>query len=253
MAMEKLVRRGGRAARIAALESSPPRRPSGQVSVKSSQQKSGQSLIIACGALGREVMTLLRQSPEGSDQVDVQCLPAHFHNTPEQIAPGVEAILKENRKHYKHVLVAYGECGTAGELDKVLKTYDAERIPGAHCYEFYAGSTLFESIVEDEVGSFYVTDYLVKNFRKLVFESLGLHNLPHLRDIYFGHYRQMVYLAQTQDKKLITMAEEAADSVSLKLIVKQVGYGDLEHHIESVAMLKGIPIVVKDNRSDVSE
>lgn len=213
--------------------------------IKQQTDEPSKSLVIACGALGREIFSVLKQTGQGADTVKVQCLPAHFHNTPEKIAPGVEAILKEHRSEYQSVLVAYGECGTGGALDKVLQTYNAERIPGAHCYEFYAGTKAFEHIIEKDLGSFFLTDYLAKNFHRLVFQHLGLDRYPHLRDLYFGNYTQMVYLAQIHDENIVKQAQLAADSVGLTLVCQTVGYGGLHPALERVSSLNAISVSVQ--------
>lgn len=195
-------------------------------------------LIIACGALAKEIVTLQRQLGLPDDAVTLQCLPADFHNTPNKIAPAVESILKNKRRDFDIVLVGYGECGTGGALDAVLKKYNATRLPHAHCYEFFSGSALFEEIIEEEIGSFFLTDYLVKNFDRLVVTGLGLDRYPHLRDAYFSNYKNVVYLAQIEDPVLKQKAADAADRLGLKLVYKYAGYGDLAVAIESTA--KGV-------------
>lgn len=191
-------------------------------------------LIIACGALAKEIVTLQRQLGLPDDAVTLQCLPAGFHNTPHKIAPAVESILKNRRRDFDIVLVGYGECGTSGALDAVLKKYNATRLPHAHCYEFFAGSALFEEIIEEQIGSFFLTDYLVKNFDRLIVEGLGLDRYPHLRDAYFSNYKNVVYLAQTDDPALKQKAANAAYRLDLKLVYKYAGYGDLAAAIESI-------------------
>ena len=192
-------------------------------------------LIIACGALAKEIVLLRNQLGVSGENIELQCLPAGYHNTPAKIAPAVEAILKEKRSDYDNVLIGYGECGTGSALDNVLARYDAQRLPHAHCYEFFAGFSTFHEIVEDEIGSFFLTDYLVKNFDRLVITGLGLDRFPHLRDAYFSNYRNVVYLAQTDDPELLVRARQAADRLGLQLIHKKVGYGDLLHAVNAAA------------------
>jgi Protein of unknown function (DUF1638) len=191
-------------------------------------------LIIACGALAKEVVYLQRHLDVPKEALTLQCVPAEYHNTPQKIAPAVEAILKERRDDFDTVLVGYGDCGTGGALDEVLKKYDAERLPGAHCYEFFAGSALFEEITDAEIGSFFLTDYLVKFFDRLVIQGLGLDRYPHLRDIYFSNYKQVVYLAQVEDAALKEKAEGAARQLGLEFVYKYVGYGDLTKAMRSL-------------------
>ncbi len=184
-------------------------------------------LIIACGALAKEIVYLQRHLGIPKEALTLQCVPAEYHNTPQKITPAVEAILKERRDEFDTVLVGYGDCGTGGALDEVLKKYDAERLRGAHCYEFFAGSALFEEITDAEIGSFFLTDYLVKFFDRLVIQGLGLDRYPHLRDIYFSNYKQVVYLAQVEDAALKERAQSAAHQLGLEFVYKYVGYGDL--------------------------
>ena len=125
------------------------------------------------------------------------------------------------------MLVGYGECGTGGALDAVLAKHDAVRLPHAHCYEFYAGSARFAAITDAEIGSFFLTDYLVRNFDRLVIGGLGLDRFPHLRDSYFGNYRDLVYLAQTESPALQEQAKAAAEKLGLNYVYHRVGYGDL--------------------------
>lgn len=188
---------------------------------------SGKCLILACGALAAEVVALRKQLGLGEGETELQCLPAEFHNSPGKIAPRVDEILTERRGEFEQVLVGYGECGTGGALDAVLAKHDAVRLPHAHCYEFYAGSARFAAITDAEIGSFFLTDYLVRNFDRLVIGGLGLDRFPHLRDSYFGNYRDLVYLAQTDGPALQEQARAAAEKLGLNYVYQRVGYGDL--------------------------
>ena len=184
-------------------------------------------LVIACGALAGDIIALQRQLGMAQDAMTLQCLPAKFHNTPQNIAPAVETILKQRAHEFDHILVAYGECGTGGALDRVLDKYEAVRLPGAHCYEFFATPERFQAIVDDEIGSFFVTDYLVRHFDRLVIAGLGLDRFPHLRTEYFGNYRQLVYLSQRADETLLAQAARAAEAIGLTFRHEPVGYGVL--------------------------
>ena len=190
-------------------------------------QERPRSLVIACGALATEVIALRRQLGLSDGQMSVQCVPAQYHNTPRQIAPAVARILERQAGRFDNILVVYGECGTGGALDRVLREYDAVRLAGAHCYEFYAGAALFNEIVEEQIGSFFLTDYLLRNFDRLIIEGLGLDRFPHLVDVYFSNYTQLVYLSQTIDQTLLRRAARAADRLGLELRHVHVGYGDL--------------------------
>jgi len=152
------------------------------------------TLVIACGALARELVAVLHAS--AWDHVDVACLPARWHNTPGRIVPGVEEKILAARETHARVLVAYGDCGTGGRLDAMLERHGVERLPGAHCYAFFAGPDTFDALAEPEPGTFYLTDYLAANFERLIMEELGIRRHPELRDAYFGNYTRVLYLAQ---------------------------------------------------------
>jgi len=181
-------------------------------------------LVIACGALAVEVSAVLR--PLG-DAVKVQCLPASWHNEPAKIPDGVRKLIEKYQLAFARIYVAYGDCGTAGGLDKVLDEYGVERLPGPHCYSFYAGDQQFEALTDEETGSFFVTDYLLRNFQRLVIKGLGLDRYPQLLGSYFGNYHRLVYLAQRTDGALKEQAREAASQLGLELVYRPVGYGQL--------------------------
>lgn len=187
----------------------------------------GRCLVLACGALAREVIAVKAALGLSDDEFTLQCLPAALHNRPALIAPRVDAVLTEKRAKYDRVYVAYGDCGTGGALDVVLAKHDAERLPHAHCYALYAGQEAFDALVEEEIGSFFLTDFLARHFERLVWQGLGLDRHPHLLPIYFGHYRRVVYLAQTDNPDLLARAEAAAERLGLEFVALQVGYGDL--------------------------
>src|SRR5580704_911271 len=153
-------------------------------------------LVLACGALAREILSL-RDGPLGA--FDVTCLPAQLHNRPERIAAAVRGKIREHRADYDEILCLYGDCGTGGELDRVLAEEGVARIEGPHCYAFYAGEAAFSAMMDEEIGTFFLTDFLARHFERLVVEGLGLDRYPQLRDDYFGHYKKLVYLAQTDD------------------------------------------------------
>jgi hypothetical protein len=171
-------------------------------------------LLLACGALARELLALKRLG--GWDHVSIECLPARLHNTPREIPEAVRAKLEEVKDRYDEVFVAYADCGTGGRLDAVLDEYGVERLPGAHCYEFFAGAERFAALHEEELGTFYVTDFMVRQFDAIVIRGLGLDRHPELRPIYFGNYRRVVYLAQTQSPQLVAKARECAERLGLE-------------------------------------
>lgn len=182
-------------------------------------------LILACGALARELLDLV--SVNGWDNVTVECLPAALHNTPDRIPAEVERRLDRAADRYDHVLVGYGDCGTGGLLDRVLERRGVTRLPGDHCYEFFATSSVFAALHDAEPGTFYLTDYLVKYFDRLVIQGLGLDRHPELLDAYFGNYRRVVYLSQVEDPALVAAGRAAAAKLGLDFEHRHVGYGDL--------------------------
>ncbi len=178
-------------------------------------------LVIACGALAKELVELIRINQWS--QVQVTCLPARLHNRPDLIPQAVRDSIHRHRKSGQKTFVAYGDCGTGGELDRVLQAEGVERIAGAHCYGFLAGLNEFEQLCDQEVGTFYLTDFLVRHFERLVISGLGLDRHPELQDLYFGNYRRLVYLAQTADDQLIDAAQRAARRLALPLEVQHTG------------------------------
>ena len=193
-------------------------------------------LVIGCGALARELVELTRRA--GLPQMDLTCLPASLHNRPEQIPGAVAARIRRARQDgYDQIFVAYADCGTGGLLDRMLATEPAAegvaRLEGAHCYEVYAGRAAFATLHDDEPGTFYLTDYLVRNFERLVVRGLGLDRHPELRPIYFGNYHRLVYLAQADDLELTAAAEAAADRLGLAFEQRLVGLGELAPAVAS--------------------
>ncbi len=182
-------------------------------------------LVLACGALAREVLALVRANRW--EHVDVRCLPAQLHSTPRQIPQAVDEALEEAADSYDRVFVAYADCGTAGALDEVLKRHGAERLGGAHCYAVFAGLEEWDALQEEEAGTFYLTDFLVRHFESLVFRPLGLDRHPELAEEIFGNYRRVVYLAQTDDRNLLERARACADSLGLTFECRRTGYGRL--------------------------
>jgi hypothetical protein len=182
------------------------------------------TLIIACGALAREIVHLQR-GPLA--HIDVACLPANLHNRPERIPAEMRRKIRESRAAYDDILCLYADCGTGGELDRMLREEGVARIEGAHCYEFFAGADDFAAMMEEEPGTFFLTDFLVRHFDRLVIAGLGLDRFPQLRDDYFRHYRRLVYLAQFDDNDLTLKAEAAAARLDLAFERRLTGLGGL--------------------------
>lgn len=188
------------------------------------------TLLIACGALAREVVDLIRLNQWS--HLGVTCLPAIWHNTPQKIPEGVRQKIRDNREAYDKIFVLYGDCGTGGDLDKVLEEEGAERIEGPHCYAFYSGVDDFIAKADDDPTCFYVTDYLVRHFDRLIIQGMGIDRHPELLPMYFGNYTKLVYLAQTEDEALQAEAEAAAGKISLDYEYRFTGYGELGQFLQ---------------------
>ena len=191
-----------------------------------------QVLVIACGALAREIAALRRMNDWL--HLDVQCLPADLHNHPQRIPGAVRDAIRAHRAQCASIFVAYGDCGTGGELDLVLAEEGVERIPGAHCYEFFAGGDAFAALADAEPGTFYLTDFLLRHFDRLVLRGLGLDVHPELQEQYFGNYRRLVYLAQMPTPERIAAARAAATHLGLAFEFRRTGYGGLERSLRAL-------------------
>lgn len=184
---------------------------------------SGRVLVIGCGALAREILAVL--AANGLGHVDVTCLPAILHNRPERIVPALEQSLAKHRGNYEKIFVAYADCGTGGALAALCAREGLEMIDGPHCYSFFDGTAAFAA--RDEVTSFYLTDFLARQFDAFVVRPLGLDRHPELTQSYFGNYENLVYLAQTEDPALDGMARAAAARLGLAYERRFTGMGDL--------------------------
>lgn len=188
-------------------------------------------MVIACGALAREINQLKKTN--GWEHLELTCIDAALHFYPEKIGAALRAKIKANRDRYDDMYIAYAECGSRGEIDRIVEEEGIERLPGAHCYQFFAGETAFAQMSEEEPGTFYLTDFLVRHFKRLVVRSLGLDRHPELRDMYFGNYKRLIYLAQTRDEGLVQKAKDAADFLGLEYSLVDTGYGELEHSLRN--------------------
>ncbi len=182
--------------------------------------------VIACGALAREIVDLIRVNDWQG--LSVTCLPASWHNTPAKIPEAVRAKIRAARAEgFGRVLVAYGDCGTGGLLDRVLEEEGAERIEGPHCYAFYSGVESFLRAADADPTCFYLTDYLARHFDRLIIQGLGIDRHPELLPEYFGNYTKIVYLAQVEDAALVERARAAAARLGLQFEHRVTGYGEL--------------------------
>jgi hypothetical protein len=188
------------------------------------------ALVIACGALAREITALRRAN--GWTELDVCYLPPQLHNRPERIPAAVQEQIRAHRDRYQHIFVAYGDCGTGAGLDAVLRAEGVERISGAHCYEFLASPAVFAALADAEPGTFYLTDFLVRHFDHLVTGSLGLDRHPELAPMYFGNYRRVVYLAQAPSEASLAKAQSIAAHMGLEFKFQFTGFGGLASSLQ---------------------
>ena len=163
-------------------------------------------------------------------------MPAELHNRPEKILVAVRALIHASREQYRSIFVAYGDCGTGGLLDDVLREEGVERIPGAHCYEFFATGPVFAALAEVEPGTFYLTDFLLHQFDRLVIRGLGLDRHPELFELYFGNYRKLVYLAQAPDANRRAQAQAIAGRMRWTFEYRETGYGTLESSLAAAVV-----------------
>ncbi len=200
--------------------------------------------FLLCGALAREVMAIVRKHEWAADCV---CISAQEHMRPQRIAPLVEEKLQELLPQYARVIVVYGDCGTGGALDKVLKRYNVPRIAGPHCYEMYGGK-VHDALMDEDPGTFFLTDFLLRGFDGMVWKGLGLDRFPELRDDYFGNYNRLIYLVQIEDPELMQKAHDVAAKMGLPLEIRHTGYGELETRLVEVMKVTShdSPVMTRD-------
>jgi len=183
------------------------------------------TLVIACGAIAHELVSVSKANRW--QHLDIQCLPAEWHNHPERITPAIEKKIAQYLSQYPQIFVAYADCGTGGHLDALLSQHNIQRLPGNHCYDFFAGQDIFNAMSDAELGTFYLTDYLVDNFQRLIMDGMGITKHPELLDQYFKHYTRVLYLRQnTSDQQMQTRlnkAQAAAEALQLPLQIHDTG------------------------------
>ncbi|MYG99030.1 MAG: DUF1638 domain-containing protein [Acidimicrobiaceae bacterium] len=192
-------------------------------------------LVIGCGALVRELQEVANRN--GGGHIEVECLPAIMHNRPEQIPEAVRRRVRAAKATgaFRTILVGYMDCGTGGLLDRLCSEEGVERLDGAHCYEMYAGPDVFAGLQDAEPGTFYLTDYLVRHFDRLIMKGLGISEHPELLEMYFGNYTRVVHLAQTDDDRLARAAEQAAARLGLRCERILTGIGGLQRQVVKLA------------------
>lgn len=194
---------------------------------------SGAILLIACGALAREILDLKKAN--GWDHMVLTCLPAIYHIQPQKIPDAVRAIVEREHSNYDKIFVVYADCGTGGLLQSICADLGVKMIAGPHCYSFYEGNERFSKLSEEEITAFYLTDFLVRQFDAFVWKPMGLDRHPDLREMYFGNYEKLVYQAQTDDPALVEKARDCADRLGLAFEHRFTGYGDLATSLKEVA------------------
>jgi hypothetical protein len=198
------------------------------------EEVQGRTLLIACGALAREILALTRLN--GWSHLDLACLPAKLHNRPQEIPEAVRAKVRNARaRGYAQVFVVYADCGTGGLLDKVCADEGVERIAGPHCYSFFDGNEAFAERAETEITAFYLTDFLARQFETLIWKGMGLDRHPELLADMFGNYDKLIYLAQTDDPALEAKARAGAERLRLAFEMRRTAYGDLAGFLERAA------------------
>ena len=188
-------------------------------------EKSDKILVIACGALAKEITALIRMN--NWTHLQLRYLPAKLHNEPHNITLNIRKNLINAQNKFSQIFIGYADCGTGGKIDNLLEEFGVQRLPGAHCYEFFSSNQTFSKMLEEEPGSFFLTDFLVKSFEKLIWQGLKINNHPELLNIYFRHYKRLVYLAQTESQSLQTQAQEIAQRLGLNYLYRFTGYGAL--------------------------
>ncbi|MEX0281873.1 MAG: DUF1638 domain-containing protein [Arenibacterium sp.] len=188
------------------------------------------TLILACGALAREVLWVIEAN--GLTHLDLKCLPAQLHHRPERIPEAVRDKIRAYRDAYDKIYVLYGDCGTGGALDRVLEEEGGiERIPGPHCFSFLWGNAPFAAYSDDEITTFYLTDFFCRHFESFMWKAFGLDRHASMVEFVFGNYEKLIYLSQEEDPGLVEKAQTISEQLGLLFEHRAVGYGDLEQAV----------------------
>lgn len=193
------------------------------------QIHNSKNLIITCGAIAKEILQIIKINNIEST-FDLQCIPAILHNHPEKIAPLLKQKIEENKPNYDKIIVGFGDCGSGGKIQNVCKTHGVEYIDSPHCYAFLYSNEKFDKLASKNLGTFYLTDYLARHFNSLIKVGM-LRNNDKLKQMFFQNYTDLVYLSQTDDKKIEQHAIDAAEYLGLKYSRVHTGYGELQNFI----------------------
>ena len=184
--------------------------------------------VIACGALSGPIREIAARR---GWSLELHSLPSLLHDHPERIAPAAERLARQLQARGLRVALGYADCGSYGALDELCARLNLRRLPGLHCYDVFAGPGRLRELFEAEPGTYLLTDFLVRSFRRSVLAELGLDARPGLWPDYFGHYRRLVWLAQSRDAGLEEEAAAIAAMFGLPLTRIDVGTGGLEHEL----------------------
>jgi hypothetical protein len=187
--------------------------------------------LVICGALGREVKDIVDR--RGWD-VDIYGVSALLHLYPSRIVDELREKLRDLRPRYDNLVIVYGDCGTSGKLEPLLEETGAKRLRGPHCYEMFAGEERFRAVSESRPGTFFLTDWLVRNFDRAVVKGLGLDREPDLKQMLFGNYEAVLYLRQVPNPRLADKARDIASYLGLPLEIEDVGLGELEERLAAL-------------------
>jgi hypothetical protein len=191
------------------------------------EKKTGRILLIACGALAREILAI--KEINGLHHIDLTCLPAKLHLYPDQITREVENAVLKHRMRYDQICVVYADCGTGGSLAQKCSELGVEMVAGPHCYSFFEGNDRFAAQSDaGEITAFYLTDFLVKQFDAFIWRPMGLDRAPELREMIFGNYTKLVYQSQLRDPDLVDKARDCASRMGLAFEHRHTGYGELQ-------------------------
>jgi hypothetical protein len=193
--------------------------------------------VIACGALAGHIRDIASRR---AWPVQVYPLPAALHSRPDRIAPAVADLAAALQARGLRVAIGYADCGSYGALDEVCRRLGISRLPGLHCYDVLGGASRVRALLARQPGTYLLTDYLVRSFRRTVLAELGLDRHPELWPDYFGHYRRLVWLAQHRDPALAAAADEIAAMFGLPLRVIDVGVGGLERELARLVTPMGL-------------
>lgn len=179
--------------------------------------------VIACGAVAQDAAALIERH---GWRADVHGISSDLHMTPVEIAPAVETKIEALLPRYRRIVVVYGDCGTGGRLDAVLAKYPAVRPAGVHCFQWYAGP-LYERF-HDDIGIYFLTDWLVTNWDRAVVKGLGLDRFPWLKETYFGNLSRVLFVRQHPDPSREAKAREIAAYMDKPLEIHDLGIEPLE-------------------------